>query len=98
MGPVAQWLEQVTHNHLVGGSNPSRPNRIMCRMDNLEDIREVRFDKGGHVYILRYRRGQEFSLPDILIEMAFSKQLNFDMFDAAVVSYQIGRNMSLPSQ
>jgi len=24
-GPVAQWLEQGTHNPLVGGSNPSRP-------------------------------------------------------------------------
>ena len=25
-GPVAQRLEQATHNRLVGGSNPSRPN------------------------------------------------------------------------
>jgi hypothetical protein len=24
-GPVAQWLEQGTHNPLVGGSNPSGP-------------------------------------------------------------------------
>ena len=24
-GPVAQWLEQATHNRLVGGSNPSGP-------------------------------------------------------------------------
>ena len=24
-GPVAQWLEQGTHNPLVGGSNPSWP-------------------------------------------------------------------------
>ena len=24
-GPIAQWLEQTTHNRLVGGSNPSRP-------------------------------------------------------------------------
>ncbi len=24
-GPVAQWLEQSTHNRLVGGSNPSGP-------------------------------------------------------------------------
>ena len=27
-GPVAQWLEQGTHNPLVGGSNPSGP--IFC--------------------------------------------------------------------
>ena len=25
LGPVAQWLEQGTHNPLVGGSNPSGP-------------------------------------------------------------------------
>ncbi len=28
-GPVAQWLEQGTHNPLVGGSNPSRPTRAV---------------------------------------------------------------------
>ena len=26
-GPVAQRLEPATHNRLVGGSNPSRPNQ-----------------------------------------------------------------------
>src|ERR1035437_10067639 len=25
VGPIAQWLEQATHNRLVGGSNPSGP-------------------------------------------------------------------------
>jgi hypothetical protein len=29
-GPVAQWLEQRTHNPLVGGSSPSGPTRIYC--------------------------------------------------------------------
>ena len=27
-GPVAQWLEQGTHNHLVAGSNPAGPTKI----------------------------------------------------------------------
>ena len=27
-GPVAQWLEQRTHNPLVLGSNPSRPTKV----------------------------------------------------------------------
>ena len=27
-GTIAQWLEQVTHNHLVEGSNPSRSTYI----------------------------------------------------------------------
>ena len=25
VGPIAQWLEQATHNRLVGGSSPSGP-------------------------------------------------------------------------
>jgi hypothetical protein len=29
VGPVAQWLEQGTHNPLVGGSNPSGPTRSL---------------------------------------------------------------------
>ena len=28
-GPIAQWLEQTTHNRLVGGSNPSGPTIFM---------------------------------------------------------------------
>src|ERR1035437_1431605 len=35
VGPIAQWLEQATHNRLVGGSNPSGPtisNRHVCTM------------------------------------------------------------------
>jgi hypothetical protein len=28
IGPVAQWLEQSTHNRLVGGSSPSGPTRV----------------------------------------------------------------------
>jgi hypothetical protein len=27
-GPIAQWLEQATHNRLVGGSNPSGPTLL----------------------------------------------------------------------
>ncbi len=27
-GPVAQWLEQGTHNPLVVGSNPTGPTKI----------------------------------------------------------------------
>ena len=28
-GPVAQWLEQSTHNALVLGSSPSRPTNLL---------------------------------------------------------------------
>ena len=28
-GPVAQWLEQYTHNVLVPGSSPGRPTNLV---------------------------------------------------------------------
>ena len=31
IGPVAQWLEQGTHNPLVGGSTPSGPTFAALR-------------------------------------------------------------------
>ena len=32
-GPLAQWLEHVTHNLLVLGSNPRWPNKIQRKLD-----------------------------------------------------------------
>ena len=29
-GPLAQWLEQGTHNPLVVGSNPTGPTKYLC--------------------------------------------------------------------
>ena len=42
-GPLAQWLEQATHNRLVGGSSPSRPtnlrkNNVKLTTDNKSNI------------------------------------------------------------
>lgn len=36
-GPIAQWLEQATHNRLVGGSNPSGPTNIARASQEGED-------------------------------------------------------------
>ena len=32
-GPLAQLVEQVTLNHLVVGSNPTRPTRLSARLE-----------------------------------------------------------------
>ena len=35
VGPIAQWLEQATHNRLVPGSNPGGPTKFRmatCRL------------------------------------------------------------------
>ena len=34
LGPIAQWLEQTTHNRLVGGSNPSGPTNFTMSAAN----------------------------------------------------------------
>ena len=34
-GPVAQRLEQATHNRLVGGSNPSGPTNLLFLLRGL---------------------------------------------------------------
>ena len=31
IGPLAQWLEQSTHNRLAVGSNPTRPTKHVDR-------------------------------------------------------------------
>ena len=42
-GPVAQWLEQSTHNRLVGGSSPSRPTQKKPAL--------IRFKAGFFVFL-----------------------------------------------
>ena len=38
LGPIAQWLEQATHNRLVGGSNPSGPTEVRFPAMMLDEI------------------------------------------------------------
>jgi hypothetical protein len=44
-GTVAQWLEQATHNRLVGGSNPSSPTSSLTwlggEMADATDLKSV---------------------------------------------------------
>ena len=47
--------------------------------------------KGRQRYVFWYRRGQESALLASLLEHAERPDLDFDFFDAAVLSYQMGR-------
>lgn len=47
--------------------------------------------KGSHRFIFCYSRGQEPAVLGSLISMAARNEYDFDWFDAAVVSYHLGR-------
>ncbi len=42
-GPIAQWLEQSTHNRLVGGSSPSGPTSYLRCYTPIKDYLRTRY-------------------------------------------------------
>ena len=52
-GPVAQWLEQGTHNPLVAGSNPAGPTHCM-RNPRGESIHALTLSSDG---VFVYEKG-----------------------------------------
>jgi len=65
--------------------------------------RELVLNKGREKYVFRYEDGKEEELIEALIEKAKDKRVEFDFFDAAVLSFKltqslIGRIDDLPKQ
>lgn len=59
----------------------------------MRKINQFSLIKFGHTYILRYKTGDEEYLIKALAEMAENPNNNFDWFDAAIISYQVGRKV-----
>ena len=55
--------------------------------------RQLSLVKGEERFVFRYRTGQEATVIDTFASMAADKQSSFDWFDAAVLSYQMGRRL-----
>ena len=53
VGPVAQWLEQRTHNPLVLGSSPSRPTKFHF-LSNLYPARECKIRRTGQAHTVKF--------------------------------------------
>ena len=51
--------------------------------------RQLVLNKGSEKYIFRYEGGSEEQLLDVLIEQARNRGVNFDWFDAAVLSFKL---------
>ena len=60
----------------------------------MPEMRTLSLVKAGHHFCFRYETGQETQVLDALIDMVNRKQLEFDWFDAAVLSHQLGRHLA----
>ena len=58
-------------------------------------VRQLSLVKSGHRYVFRYPAGREADIIAAFAEMAADHQTGFDWFDAAVLSYQMGRRLEL---
>ena len=55
--------------------------------------RQLSLVKGDRRYVFRYTSGEEAAVIQAFSEMAADESHPFDWFDAAVLSYQMGRRM-----
>ena len=56
-------------------------------------LRQLSLVKGDERFIFRYRTGQEAEVIDAFASLAAGRESSFDWFDAAVLSYQMGRRL-----
>ena len=59
----------------------------------MTEIRQLSLVKGTERYVFRYPAGQEAQLIDRFASLASNRSTAFDWFDAAVLSYQMGRRL-----
>ena len=58
-----------------------------------QTIRQLSLVKGEERFVFRYLGGQEAEVIDAVAELAADPDSTFDWFDAAVLSYQMGRRL-----
>lgn len=59
----------------------------------MSTIRQLSLVKGEERFVFRYQAGQEADVIDAFASMAGDNASRFDWFDAAVLSYQMGRRL-----
>jgi hypothetical protein len=58
-----------------------------------ETTRQLSLVKGKHRFLFRYRPGSEADVIAAFANLASDGSSDFDWFDAAVLSYQMGRRL-----
>jgi hypothetical protein len=61
--------------------------------ENMGVIRQLSLVKGDDRFVFRYQTGQEAEVIDAFASLANNPASEFDWFDAAVLSYQMGRRL-----
>lgn len=61
----------------------------------MNQVRQISLVKGSHKYVFRYQPGREAEIISAFASMASDAEHDFDWFDAAVLSYQMGRRLEL---
>ena len=59
----------------------------------MKQIRQLSLVKGEERFVFRYPPGQEADVIDAFAALAGNRDSAFDWFDAAVLSYQMGRRL-----
>ena len=59
-----------------------------------QDQRQLALVKGESTYVFRYPQGREASVLDAFVALANDANSEFDWFDAAVLSYQLSREVA----
>ena len=60
-----------------------------------QELLQITLRKGGHRYIFRWPSGRESDLIQAFADLASKGESDFNWFDAAILSYQIGRQIEL---
>ncbi|MBN1513811.1 MAG: hypothetical protein JXB13_17475 [Phycisphaerae bacterium] len=58
-------------------------------------VRQLSLVKGSERFVFRYQAGREADVIDVFSDLAASPSSAFDWFDAAVLSYQMGRRLEM---
>ena len=61
----------------------------------VDRVRQLSLVKNGHRYVFRYPAGKEADIIGVFASMAADDDQSFDWFDAAVLSYQMGRRLEV---
>ncbi len=70
---------------------PNNKTEKVARRGNV--VRQLTLSKGKERFVFRYRGGQEADVIDTLARMADDADSGLDWFDAAILSYQMGRRL-----